>query len=250
MKTIYYSSFDDDFADNGIHTKPLSPDFSFQKSGTRLFFESLFYRLVALPIVFCVAKLGYGLRVENKQAIRRLRGGFFLYCNHTASLDPFFTALAAFPSHAYTVCHPDAFSIGLDGLVSAVGGIPLPGNLRQTVAFRKLLLSLTAAGRAVVIFPEAHIWPRCPFIRPFPDTSFTYPVEAGLPVVTAVVTWRRGAITHRPKATIRLLEPLYPDEKLSPREARRDLRDRCYRQMCDRVAQVDPPEFIHYEKKQ
>lgn len=107
-KTVYYHDpLHDDFAPtNGrIHLKQINADFPYEHKGplwNALAF--VVYRMVMTPFLFLYCKLVFGLRIENRKALRELPDGYFLYGNHTNTLaDAFIPTLLAFPRRANIV---------------------------------------------------------------------------------------------------------------------------------------------------
>lgn len=256
-KVIYYEdALHDDFADNGIEAKPVPSDFPFALCGPfRRVPEFLCYRLIATPVVWLIAKIGFGLKVKNRKALRQLRGrGYFLYGNHTQTMmDAYTPTIAVFPRHAHIVTGPEAVSIPvLRRFVQLVGGIPLPGTVKGYRPFLDALHLRMAQKRVVTIYPEAHIWPWYTGIRPFPDGSFAYPVRENVPVVAFVTTYRQRRIFKKrpPRLTVTLSAPFFPDETLSPREAKKKLRDEVYAFMCKTAAAPDNYAYYEYVQKQ
>ena len=87
------------------------------------------------------------------------------------------------PKKAYIIVHPNNVSMPYLGRVTPyMGGIPLPDDMAATRNFSSVLEKRIKQGKAVFIYPEAHIWPYYTKIRPFPDTSFMYPVKLDTPV--------------------------------------------------------------------
>ena len=249
-KTIYYRDLqNDDFANNALIPKPIPPDFPF--AVTNVFWrilEVFLYRLVATPIVWVIGKAGFGLRIKNRRALRRLRGtGYYLYGNHTQDMmDAYTPTLACFPRHAHIVVSPQAVSTALLRYpVQLLGGIPVPDSVKGKSAFMRALSYRIEQKRVVTVYPEAHIWPWYTGIRPFPAVSFAYPVKDDVPVVAFVTTYRRRKLFSRltPRMTVTLSEPFYPDHTLSRAEARQKLRDQVYAFMC---AEADKPDNYAY----
>ena len=88
----YYSDpVNDDFAGTNINTCQVGADFPFVRSSAAWkVIAFIVYYIIAVPIVFLVSKFYLGLRFENREALRSLRGkGFYLYGNHTQVLDAF-----------------------------------------------------------------------------------------------------------------------------------------------------------------
>lgn len=255
-KTIcYQDALHDDFADNGIQAKPVPSDFPFAiRNPFWRVLEFVLYRLIATPLVFLIAKIGYGLKVKNRRALRQLRGkGFFLYGNHTQSMmDAYSPSLAVFPRRAHIVTGPEAVSVPvLRRFVQLLGGIPLPGTLKGWPPFQDALHWRMQQKRVVTIYPEAHIWPWYTGIRPFPDGSFAYPVHENAPAVAFVTTFRQRKVFRKlwPCLTVTLSDPFWPDTSLSPLEARKKLRGEVYAFMCRTAAAPDNYAYYEYIQK-
>ncbi|MBR0162265.1 MAG: hypothetical protein IJQ02_13405, partial [Oscillospiraceae bacterium] len=105
----------------------------------------------------------------------------------------------------------------------------------------------------VAMFPEAHIWPYYTGIRPFPDTSFRYPVKENAPAVAMVVTYRKRKglfrFLKRPAITVSFSEIMMPDRSLTPRKAQRALRNRALAFMEAVTGSKDQICYIRYEYK-
>ncbi len=255
-KIIYYEDeLHDDFAGNGIQAKPVPADFPF--AIRNIFWriaEFILYRLIATPVVYLIGKIGFGLKIKNRKALRSLRGkGYFLYGNHTQTMmDAYTPTIAAFPRHAHIVVGAEAVSVPvLRRFVQLLGGIPVPGNLKGYRPFLEALHWRMEQKRVVTIYPEAHIWPWYTGIRPFPDSSFAYPVRENAPVVAFVTTFRRRRVFKKlwPCLTVTLSEPFYPDASLSQHEAKKVLRDDVYDFMCRTAAAPDNYVYYEYRKK-
>lgn len=211
-------------------------------------------RLFVTPVVWLWTRIWLGLRVRNRRAIRSLRGeGCFLYMNHTQDIcDAYIPTAACFPKRACIVTGPEAVSIpGIRVLVAMLGAIPLPSDVAAARNYYARLGEEMQKGAAVTIFPEAHIWPYCNFVRDFPDTSFSYPVKLGAPVIAGVLVYRerRFLRRHHPHATLYLSDPIRPDPDLSLRQARRKLRGEAYRFMQETAQREGSCAYIEYRKR-
>lgn len=124
-QVVYYDDpLRDDFADNHISTQTVGAEFDYVPQGILYnTFGTLLYYLIAIPVVWLLAKICLGLRMKNRKALRKVRGGpFYLYGNHTQNLDAVIPAIAAFPQRAYVIAHRDAVSIpGLRTIVQMLG---------------------------------------------------------------------------------------------------------------------------------
>ena len=254
-KTVQYTNeISDDFAGTNIQTKTVGD--SFRYCGQTPLWHAvgaILYRLVATPVAWTVCHVCFRVRVENRKALRALRGkGYFLYANHTQALhDAFEPSLVSFPKKCHIITSADAVSIPfLRNLVLMFGALPLPGTIRACRNFRAALDNAILQKRAVMIYPEAHIWPYYTGVRNFPDDSFAYPVRLNAPVVAMAVKYRERRIfrNRHPFITVVLSDPIYPDKSLSPAEARKELRNTVYHFLQKTLCVPDNAEYIHYEK--
>ena len=252
----YSDPLNDDFAGTNITTCRVGKEFRFVRSSLLWRAVSfVVYYVIAFPIVWLVARLYLGLRFENKKVLRQLRGkGFFLYGNHTQILDAFLPAIAAFPRRAYIVAGPDVVSIpGIKYLVMMLGALPIPTEMSAMRGFLDAISLRYRQNACVAMFPEAHIWPYYTGIRPFPDTSFRYPVKENAPAVAMVVTYRKRKglfrFLKRPAITVSFSEIMMPDRSLTPRKAQRALRNRALAFMEAVAGSKDQICYIRYEYK-
>ena len=256
-KVVYYSdSLKDDFAGTNIKAQSVGGDFPFlHKSRIWNFAAFLLYYMVASPLVFIISKVYLGLKFENRQVVKKLKNtGFYLYGNHTRDLDAFIPPMVAFPKKAHIIANSDAVSIPfLHNVVQMLGAIPVPDSLSGMKGFTEAVFYRCKEKKCVAIFPEAHVWPFYTGIRPFPDTSFHYPVKDGSPVIAMVTTYRKRKgvflLSKRPGMTVTLSEPMYIDSTLPPKKAQKELRDRVYSFMTEISSTKENIEYIKYVKK-
>ncbi len=251
-RIIYYSDeLNDDFSTPDINTKPLGEDFRFIRGS--LIWRAcsfLLYYIAAIPLVFIINKAVYGLKINNRKALKKVSGGFFLYGNHTQYFtDATCQALLCFPKRAYIIAGADAFSIkGLRCIVQLLGAIALPDTIKGMKGFVRAINKRIDQNAAVAIYPEAHIWPYYTGIRPFGAASFQYPAKKGVPVFAYTITYRKRLIKLLPPAiTIYVSDPIYPDMSKSLKERKTELRNKAYDFMCS-MAEKNQLEHIRYIK--
>ena len=230
----------DDFAGTNIRPRPLPPDYRYRSaSRLRRGLDFCLHHFIATPLVYVFQKLVWHERLVGRRRIRPyLKQGVYLYGNHTrAAGDAYTPSLVAFPRRPFLVVNPDAVAIpGVRQLVRALGGIPVPSDIRDLARFHRELVDISK-GNCVVIYPEAHIWPCYTGIRPFRDASFRYPAETGQPVFAFTVTYRRRRFLPLPRTVVYIDGPFLPDPSLTIRENQRKLRDEVYNAMCRRSQQ-------------
>ncbi|CDC74227.1 phospholipid/glycerol acyltransferase [Candidatus Colimorpha enterica] len=255
-KTVFYSDpLNDDFAaTNGkIKKREVDEHYRYRHKGILYnLSEFAVYRCIATPLVLIYLRLVFGIRIKNRRAARKIKGGYFLYGNHTQNIaDAFIPSLISFPKKSHIITSQETVSIPVVRfLTPMLGAVPLPTTVRGAVNFNSAIGDLLKRRRVITVYPEAHIWPFCNFIRPFRDDSFTYPVKHRLPVVPFVVTYRERRFLRflYPLITVRVCEPVYPDSTLSPREARKKLRDGVYGEMCSAADASDNVGYIEYRQ--
>ena len=126
-KTVYYHDpLHDDFAPPNGRIRPtqIGADFPYEHEGPRWnALAFVVYRMVMTPFLFLYCKLVFGLRIENRKALRALPGGYFLYGNHTNTLaDAFIPTLLAFPRRANIITSADTGAIpGVRNIVQMLG---------------------------------------------------------------------------------------------------------------------------------
>ena len=253
-KVVYYDDpLNDDFAGTSIKKKPFPKHFKYLHKHNFLFSALSFflYYFVAFPFLWLVGKIGYGVKVKGKRNTRALfRRGVFYYGNHTQIADGWLTqCFLANPKRTYVMADSDAISIPfVRTLVMMLGCLPIP-DMEHKDAFEEAVRCRYAQKRAIAVYPERHIWPYSTNIRPFPDDSFIYPATLGAPVIAFCTTYRKPLLfpNHRkPKMTIHLSRPIYPDMKKSIPERKKQLRDAVYEFMLDYSAEEENEEYIAY----
>jgi len=253
-KTVYYTDeLNDDFAGMNLEKPRLSEKFKYVGHGP-LWRAVAFvlYRLIATPVAYLTCKLYYGIRYKNRKAMKSCPGGRFLYINHTMVVgDAYNPSMVAFPRKTHIIVGTEAVSKkGLDVIVPMLGGMPLPGSVKQTVKFKKAIEVLIKDKKeCITIYPEAHIWKYYTKIRPFKDVSFRYPAELDAPSFAATTVYRKRRILKRPRVDVYVDGPFYPDMELPLKERQKKLRDQVYDAMCER-AKLSDCEYIRYVKKQ
>lgn len=255
-KTLYYTDPEnDDFAPVALEPKPLKANFPFViKNPFWCAAEFVFYRIIATPLIWIISKAGFGLRIKNRRALKKLRGtGYYMYGNHTQDMmDAYSPTLVNFPRFTHIAVSPQTVaSPALRIPVQLLGGIPVPRDAAGLRAFMKALSYRVSQKRVVTVYPEAHIWPWYTGIRPFSDKSFMYPVKDNVPVVACVTTYRKRRIFKKlpPLMTVTVSDPFYPDRSLDDRRARKKLRDQVYDFMCSISSSPDNYAYYEYVRK-
>ena len=253
-KVIYYQDeCNDEFSTAQITPRVIDGSYVYYSDSIfKRFTHFFWYRIVATPIAFAYTKLAFCHKVINREAIKPFRKtGYFIYGNHTQDIgDAFMPHMLNFPQQSYTVVHPNNVSIkGIGNVAASLGAIPLPDDMTAYANFMKAIEKRVAEKKAIVIYPEAHIWPYYTGIRPFPDTSFHYPVKYATPVFCFTNTYQKRRWGSKPRIVTYIDGPFYPNTELPLRKRKGELRDRVYATMCER-AKNSTVEQIKYVKKE
>lgn len=168
---VYRDELTDDFFETRTN-RTVSVDGNYRylpKNPFFRFFSFLAYYCLALPLLWLYGKLILRVRVEGRKNVRKLKKtGYVVYCNHTNWWDSFIGAVfVARPKRTYVVANKTAISIrGIRTLVRMLGCIPVPDTTRAFMNFNGAVKRLMKEKKALVVFPEAHIWPYYTGIRP------------------------------------------------------------------------------------
>ena len=251
QKIIYYQDeLNDEFAGDNIKAKVIDGNYKYiHKSPLKWVTHIFWYRIVAYPLAILYMKFKYHHKVVNKKALKKCKKtGYFLYGNHTHNIaDALIPTLVNGLKDTYVIVHPNNVSMPYLGRITpSLGAMPLPGDLAATKNFTKCIEYRIKKKCAVMIYPEAHIWPYYTKIRPFKDASFRYPQSLNKPVFSLTNTYQKR------KDKIQIVTyidgPFYPKGN-NPKEDRKYLRDECYNHMVMR-SENNNVCLIKYVKKE
>lgn len=250
-RVIYYENeLTDEFSEAQITPKVIDGKYNYNGGILRKILRVLIYAIIMHPIAFFYMKCICGHSFVNRKVIKKTKGAFYLYGNHTHPVaDAFIPSFTCFPKGTYVIVHPNNVSMPLLGaLTPCMGAVPLPGNMEASRNFSNLLKHHAGKGLSVTIYPEAHIWPYYTDIRPFEDKSFTYPVKFDVPAYCITNTYHKKLIGSKPKIRTYVDGPFYPDKSLSVADARKQLRDQIYNTMKER-SKNNTAIYVEYIKK-
>lgn len=253
-KIIYFDDeLNNEFSLAKITPKRIDGEYIYcYDSAFKKFTHFFWYRIIATPIAFLYMKLRFHHKVVGRDKLRKFNNiGYFMYGNHTQDIgDACVPSLLNFPKDDYLIVHPNNVSIPYVGRVTpSLGALPLPDDMK---AYRKFISAIERRineGHAVVIYPEAHIWPFYTGIRPFTDVSFQYPITYNAPVFCFTNTYQKRRFSKMPKMVTYIDGPFYSDSSLPKRSQKTELRNRIYSCMKER-AKMSNVVHIEYRRKE
>lgn len=249
---IYSDPLNDDFAGISRKKKNIGPDYLYINNN---FFWKIIafivYRLIMTPIAYFHSIFFDHVKIVNKKIMKGFSNkGYFIYGNHTLLPgDAFIPNMITFPKKAYFIVHEDNVALkGTENFMKMIGAMPIPSTMEGTRNFVSALEKRVVEHNAIVVFPEAHIWPYYNDIRPFKSVSFKYPVKFNDPSFCFTTCFKKRKFGKKPKVVVFLDGPFYPNVELPYKDSQEDLRNRVYETMKERVKYSDY-EYIKYVKK-
>lgn len=246
----YYSSFDEDIIVSKDQDAQIPRHYKW-------FHTNLIYRAAANIVyglatifAFIYAKFVFHIKVVNRQAFRKCRKqGYILYGNHTQPVgDAFNPATYVAPKRIYTVAGPANLGIPVLGkILPMLGALITPDSYEGTRQFMDAIGKHLKKGRCIVVYPEAHVWPWCTFIRPFSETAFKFPPAFDVPCYCMTTTYHKPRHGKRPRIVVYIDGPFYADGKNKVKAEQKKLHDEIFDCM-SRRSQNSDYEYIRYEK--
>lgn len=250
-KTVYYENHKQDFVFSKHQDYVLPEDYEWAPDNikTKLMSAIAFRIAQIFGGIYC--RLFLHTKVKNRKVIKKAKGrGFFLYGNHTQEVGDVFQPVLVCGSRRYfAVAGLANYGIPVIGkLLPLIGGLPIPDDIHKMKKMIDGTYKRIKQNYCVVIYPEAHVWPYCTFIRDFPDTSFRFPVDCDVPVYSMTSTYHKRKLGKKPGITIYVDGPFYCDKSLSIKEQRKELREKVHNAMVQR-SKENTYSYIKYIQK-
>jgi 1-acyl-sn-glycerol-3-phosphate acyltransferase len=253
-KTVYYTNAENDEF-SGIPPKGFFIPADYQYIHNNVFyrfFAFISYRIILLPIAYFHRVFALRQRFENKGILKAFKHkGYFIFGNHTNLLGGGFTpSMICFPKRIYIIVNSDNVAVkGLSTLFKMGGALPLPSTLAGMPSFMDAINKRYSQGSVICVYPEAHIWPYCTWIRPFKSVSFKFPVSLNAPVFAFTDCYKKRRFGKKPRTVTYIDGPFYPDESLPLEQRHNELRDRVYAAMKARADKESTYSIINYVLK-
>lgn len=203
--------------------------------------SDLVYYFLAVPVIYLISKIMFGLKIEGRENLEKVKGPAITVSNHVHFLDCAMIGLAMFPKRIYYTASDGSFKMPvIRHLVKLLNALPISDNINSK---RRLLLAideLLSKGKKVHFYPEASMWPYHKKIRKFKNGAFEIAVRNNVPVIPIVfefreVTGLRKFIKEKPFITLKILEPVYPNAEASRREQIETLKETVSNKMKENI---------------
>ena len=218
-------------------------------------FKQKMVRLLLNVIVFPIATVRLGLRIEGRDNLKKYKdlidNGAVSVCNHVHMWDYIAVMKAIRPHKPYLLTWDKNINGENGTLIRLVGGIPIPENtVAGQKAFLKTIGGLLSDNGWLHIYAEGSMWEYYAPIRPFKRGAAMIAVSNDKPIIPLGFSyrepgWIRKNIFHQLAAfTLHVGEPVIPDHDLKPKDREKDLTIRANRAVCALVG-IDPDENIY-----
>ena len=249
-RVIYYhDELNDEFSPAVITPKTIDGSYLYDRSkGLHRPLRFFWYAMVAPIPAFLYRKLKFRHKIIGREKLKQhRRDAIFLFGNHTQPIgDAVIPSFLRYP--AYVIVHPNNVSMPVLGPINPyLGALPLPDDMTAAKNFVATIKAKVEKKRAIVIYPEAHIWPYYTSIRPFGADAFLYPVKHNAPVYAFTNTYQKRRHSDKPQLVTYIDGPFYPDNTLPPRARREQLRNAVYDAMTAR-SKLSDCVVIEYKK--
>ncbi len=252
MKKInYYESFEDDFVQSEDQNYKLPDDYRwihsniFYKICSRLIYEVAYF----ISLIYC--RFFLHIRIKNRKILKKYKNqGYFIYGNHTQPIGDVFTpAHCCKEKRTYVIASSSNLKVKvIGGILPILGILPIPDSANKMKDFIKAVKKRVDEKKAVVIYPEAHVWPYYTKIRPFPIISFKFPVENNAVSFSITTTYQKRKFGKRPRITVYVDGPFKLDENLNKKENQKKLAEEIFKCMENR-SKESTYDYIEYRRK-
>lgn len=249
--TLYYNDYTDDFVETKNQAKKVPEDYCWIKKNP--FYNLLGFILfhILKVVGFFYAKFALHLKIIGKSKIRsdHAAAGYYIFANHTLELGDVFNPALYSPKHPYYVCNSSNLGIPILGkILPLVGALPIPESIHGKKQLFSAIKTRIGQGKAVVIYPEAHLWPYYTKIRPLEPAAFHFPLKDNAPIFTATTVFKKPRHRKKPEITIYIDGPFYPDNSLDKHARLKKLQNKVKAQLESR-AKLSDYEYIKYVRK-
>ena len=194
-------------------------------------------------------------KIYGREKLKEARGkGYVIYANHTNPFHDVFGPAVAANRRIFTIISPVNLKVpGIGKYLPLIGGMPLGKTKEEKQAFNEAVDIRLGQKKALVVYPEAHVWPFYTGIKKFPagDKSFKYASRNNLPIFTLTTTYHKRKNKKRgdlPRIDMYLDGPFWPDAEKTESENNAVLAEKAYDSMV-KYSKKNTYEYFKYIKK-
>ena len=168
----------------------------------------------AMPVLYCLTKVFYDLKIEGKENILKLDSAAVSVSNHVLVLDCAMVGLALEDKKVFYTVLESSFKIPIvRKLIKLLRAIPIPTENRNKPYFMKAIDDILQTGDVVHFYPEASLCNYYNKLRRFKNGAFRFAVKNNVPVLPMVFTFRRPKglrriFKNKSDVTLTVLEPI------------------------------------------
>lgn len=248
--TYYYKSFEDDFVKSKKQEYKLPENYKWIRNNLFYrFLSNILYR-IAKVCGFIYCKLFLHVKFENNKILKKYKNeGYFIYGNHTQPIGDVFIPAISSKKRIYTIASPSNIGVTCIGpLLPMIGILPIPEDLGKTKQLIEAIKQRINQKKAIIIYPEAHVWPFYTKIRPYKSTAFKFPVNTASKVFCMTTTYYKRRNRKKPGIKVYIDGPFEVDSGLSKQENADKLYKEVYECMVERSKNSNL-EYIKYVEK-
>lgn len=247
MKIYHYKTLSNDLVKTKNQAKKVPEGYKWIKKNPLYIATGAVLFVVLKLVALIYGKIALGLKIEGKGKLK-IRSGYYIYANHTQPLGDVFNPALYSVKKPYYICDSSNLGIPILGpILPLVGALPIPDSLRGKKKLFDAISTRAQQGNAIIIYPEAHVWPYYTKIRPFETTSLNFPIRDNLPAFTATTIYKKWPHHKKPRVIIKIDGPFYPDESLDKHARIQNLHMEITNSLVKR-SQESTVEYIRYEK--
>ncbi len=216
--------------------KEISPDYSFVNENFLFRIWARLLRRVTIAFLGPWIKYRYRLEIKGKENIKKVRNqGVVVTINHVHNFDNLLVGTKIL-SHrkCFFITLKDNINTPFIGFfLKTLGGVPIPTKPKALNSFEKAINKILQEKNALLVCPEASLWPFYRGIRPFKKGAFRFAVNNNVSILPIVITFRgkkeKGAFALRHYFTAHVGCPLNEDLDIKNKAQRIiDLQNRTY----------------------
>lgn len=250
-KIYYYKDYEEEIVKSSNQNYKLKKDYKWIHTNKIYIFLSEVIYAIAKVFGNIYCSIFLKVKIKNRDILRPYKNtGYFVFGNHTQSIgDVFIPAVVCKDKRIYTVASTANLGIKVIGpLLPMLGILPTENTITGTKELYKAIKQRISEKQAVIIYPEAHVWPYYTKIRPFPNTSFKFPIELNAPVFCMTTTYSKRRFGNKPKITVYVDGPFMVDSKLSKKQNQDNICSQVYECMNKR-SQKSNYQYIEYKER-